>query len=643
VRDAVMARAHSVSQRARGVMELAAMVPPRIERWLVDELLAPPGSAIDECLVTGMVQGADGALAFRHELARRAIADAMPPERQRTLHADCLAALLGRENAVAFGARIVHHAEGAGDSAAVLAHAPFAAAQAAAVGAHREAAALYGRALRASYDLQPSERASLLERYSMQCYLSEPIEAACDARAEAITLWRAVGDRLREGDALRWLSRLWWIRGDRAKAERFAAEAIAVLETLPPGHELAMAYSNRAQLAMLIADADATIEWGTRALAIAEPAGDTEVVVHTMINVGTAESTADRPGGIEKLQRGLAIALANDQPEQVARGYANLATHFLKKCDYDRAAVYLRDGLAYFDERDMSSWSLYLLSWRAHVHFERGEWAQAEADASSVVEQGSTTAISRIHALVVLARLRMHKSEKGSDALLDEARDAAVRTGERQRILHVSAARAESAWLAGDLARTGEEAALGWAMAAGGMRWEVGQLALMLWRANRLTPLDATLPLAVERQVAGDWRAASTEWKRLGSPLQEALAMAESDDADALRYAFDLLVNLGSKAGCALVRRRMRALGLRGIRRGERASTRSNPARLTTRQLEILALLCEGLRDAEIATQCFLSTKTVGHHVSAILGKLGVRSRGEASAAARAMGIVAPQ
>ena len=640
VRDAVLARVAGLSESARAVVELAAVVPPRIDRWLVDALLPSPSGAIDECRAIGILQGEHDVLSFRHELARRAIEDSLPAERRRAMHAKCLAALLERGCGEVSAARVVHHADLAGDDSALRRYGALAAAQAASVGAHREAASLYERAIRVADVLPARERAMLLEQYSVECYLSEPIDAACSARADALVLWRELGDRVREGDALRWMSRLWWFRGVRAEAERFAAEAISVLEELPPGRELAMAYSNRAQLAMVAADADSAVEWGVRAIGIAEPVGDVECLLNTLVTVGAAELTADRAGGKEKLERSLALALEHGYPEPVVRAYANLSTICANKSDYDRAETHLRDGLAYCEARVMNSWSLYLLACRAHVRFQRGEWAEAVDDASLVLGEVRSPAICRIHALVVLARVRMHRQEPGWEALLDEARDLAIPTGERQRVMPVACARAESAWLLGDLDRAADEAIVGWNMPSdGSIRWEVGQLALSLWRAHQLPKSRASLPDAVERQIAGDWRAAANEWERLGSPVQRAMALTDADDAEGLREALALLGRLGSEAGCALVRRRMRSLRIRGIPRGDRASTRRNPARLTTRQLEILALVCEGRRDAEIAVECFLSTKTVGHHVSAILSKLGVRSRGEASAAARAKGI----
>jgi DNA-binding NarL/FixJ family response regulator len=92
---------------------------------------------------------------------------------------------------------------------------------------------------------------------------------------------------------------------------------------------------------------------------------------------------------------------------------------------------------------------------------------------------------------------------------------------------------------------------------------------------------------------------------------------------------------MGAAPAAQALRRQMRERGVLSVPRGSRTSTRCNPLGLTRREAEILALLSEGLRNAAIARRLFVSTKTVDHHVSAILAKLGVPSRAEAVAMAR--------
>jgi len=106
-----------------------------------------------------------------------------------------------------------------------------------------------------------------------------------------------------------------------------------------------------------------------------------------------------------------------------------------------------------------------------------------------------------------------------------------------------------------------------------------------------------------------------------------------------LRRAHDALSALGAGPAAAVVARRLRERGERGLARGPRPSTRANPASLTARQLEVLRLVAQGLRNAEIARQLVLSQRTVDHHVAAILLKLGARTRAEASARAVRLGL----
>jgi DNA-binding NarL/FixJ family response regulator len=118
-------------------------------------------------------------------------------------------------------------------------------------------------------------------------------------------------------------------------------------------------------------------------------------------------------------------------------------------------------------------------------------------------------------------------------------------------------------------------------------------------------------------------------------PYGRALALWDDGSPAALLAALPLLDELDARAVAALVRGRLRDLGVTGVPRGRSPATRANPAGLTGRELDVLGLLIEGLTNAEIATRLVISRKTADHHVSAILGKLDVRSRGAAVAAAR--------
>jgi DNA-binding NarL/FixJ family response regulator len=142
-------------------------------------------------------------------------------------------------------------------------------------------------------------------------------------------------------------------------------------------------------------------------------------------------------------------------------------------------------------------------------------------------------------------------------------------------------------------------------------------------------------------QIAGERSRAAERWRELGCPYEAALALADSDEEAQLRRALDELQQLGARPAAATVARRLRERGARGLPRGPRPLTRQNPANLTPRELEVVGLVVEGLSNAEIAGRLVLSQKTVEHHVSAILRKLEVGSRGLAASAAVRLGLAA--
>jgi ATP/maltotriose-dependent transcriptional regulator MalT len=634
VRDAVLARALRLAPASRAIAELVSLIPGRAEAWLLEEALQPDEAGIEGCLDIGMIRGEDGSLAFRHELARRALEGSIPQARQRELHARVLAILSERQGISS--ARLAHHADSARNADEVLRHAPAAAAQAVAVGSHSEAASHYRVALRYAGELAPEDRARLQELLAYECYLTDQIGQAAEARQAALEVWRASGNRLKEGDSLRWLSRLNWFLGRRAEADRYAAEAVAALEPLHPGPELAMAYSNCAQLAMLRGDVDAAVDWAQRAIRIAEPGGFTEILSHALNNLGTARYSVGDSSGKADLERSLALALENRLQEHAGRAYTNLSSMSVEHRRYADASQFLEAGLTYCQEHDLDSWFLYMLAWRARLKFERGDWNSASADAEQVLAHPRTSPVSRIPALTILGHLRVLRGDTDASSPLDQARELAARADELQRLAPLACALADAAWIEDDVARIPREVHAAYALTPESRDpWMKGKVAAWMWRAGALdsAPEGVAEPYALE--FSGDWQGAATAWHELGCPYEQAVVLGWHGDERAQLTALDILQQLGATAAANALRRRMRAKGVLKIPRGSRATTRSHPQGLTKREVQVLELLAQGMRNAAIAKRLFVSTKTVDHHVSAILTKLGVPSREEAVAFAR--------
>jgi ATP/maltotriose-dependent transcriptional regulator MalT len=633
VRDAVIARAARLSPDARSVLELVSVVPAKTERWLLNDTINLSLSALEECVSAGMLLWDGETIAFRHELARLAIENSLPVSQRQSLHSLVLKALR-TQRSESLLARIVHHAAQAGDDAAVLEFAPVAARQAAALSAHREAASHYQTALRFADKLAPEERAGLLESRSYECYLTSQVEEAIEARRESAKIWKELDDKRRQGDNLRWLSRLNYTHGHMMEAVDYGVEAVEVLQHLPPGPELAMAYSNRAQLHMLANEHEQAVRWGSQAIELAEKLNATETLVSVLNNVGIAESYNHKEQGRLKLEKSLRLALENNYQDHASRAYVNLAYGALQDRNYEVASRHLELGIAYAKDHDLDAYQLYMTACRARLLFEQGAWDGAADDAHFVLAHHRVLGIAKVLALAILGHIRVRRGDPGATSSLDEAHELAVQAKELQRIAPVASARAELAWLKGNPDRTIAEARSVLELATGhDDPWLQGEFAFWMWRAGADFHGPEKLAEPYVLQMAGDWRGAAAAWQKIGCPYEQAMALADGDNSAQLA-ALEILNTLGAGPAAERLRQAMRATGVRGIPRGPRPSTRENPAGLTQRQLEVLAMLAEGLSNAEIADRLFISAKTVDHHVSAILAKLEVHTRAEAVAVA---------
>jgi DNA-binding CsgD family transcriptional regulator len=634
VRDAVLARTARLSPSARAVAELVCTVPGRCEPWLLNQAAWVDAAAIEECLSIGMVRHDDSSLAFRHELVRRALEDTLAQPRRQRLHSKVLGVLAVRAGVPA--ARLAHHADGAREGPQVLRYAPVAAAEAASVGAHREAAAHYQAALRYADALPATERAGLQERLSYECFLTGDNARALEAQRSALEIWRTEVQRLKEGDALRSLSRLCWTVGDSAQANEYCDAAIATLESLPPGPELALAYCNQADLAMEAHQADRAIESAQRAIAFAEASGNTEILCDASKTLGTMRLIIGDTRGWADLNRTLQLALAQGIQEQAASAYTDLAAMSVSRREYAQASAHMQAGLAYCEEHDMEFVRPYMLAYRARMRFEQGEWLAASEDVEAVLRHPYTAATTRIPALRTLAHLRVRRGDPDASGPMQEARLLAGPTPVLQRSGMLAAVCAEAAWLAGDRDGVAREVLSVYELARQTRDPRMnGELAAWLWRVGALSQRPADIAEPYAQEISGEWQRAASAWRALGCPYEHASVLGLYGSEDDQRQALATFERLGAAPAAIWLRRRMRLRGVRGIPRGKRTSTRRNPFGLTRREAEILALLSQGLRSSLIARRLFLAPKTVEHHVSAILAKLGVSSRAEAVALLR--------
>jgi DNA-binding CsgD family transcriptional regulator len=640
VRDAVLTRAVRLSPAGRSLLEAVAMTPPQSELWLLEELAADAVGALEECLASGMLTAEPSGIAFRHELARRAVEESLAPDRALALHRLALAALTAPRRGAPDLARLAHHAEAAEDGDAVLRFAPAAGERAASLGAHREAAAQFARALRHAENLPIEAEAELLERRSYECYLIDEFDESVEAESRAVERYRDVGDRLREGSALCALSRRIWCGGRTAEAAEASRSAVDLLEQLPPGRELALAYGVASAICLNSEDAEGTFAWGARALQLAERLGDTEVVVYALNNMGTMRLLLGDAEGTELLDRSLDLAKQTGLDEPAGRAFIHFGWALSRNRAYDELEERMRAGIEFCNEHGLSLWELYLRVYRARSELDRGRWDEAAETARLVLDQQRSATLLRTLALVVLALVRARRGDPDTWPLLDEAHALAEASEELQGIVPVAAARAEAAWLAGDVDAAGEATEEAFRSVQGKTApWAIGELAYWRWRAGVLQAPPSHAAEPYELQIAGKPCRAAERWRELGCPYEAAVALADSDDEADLRRALDELQRLGARPAAAIVARRLRGRGARGLPRGPRPLTRQNPANLTPRELEVLGLVIQGLSNAEIAGRLVLSQKTVEHHVSAILRKLEVRTRGQAVSAAARLGL----
>jgi DNA-binding CsgD family transcriptional regulator/tetratricopeptide (TPR) repeat protein len=642
VRDAVLARAARLPVCGRRVLDVASQLGLRFEADLLIEAAGADADGVDDCVAQGMLITFGTELGFRHELSRVTIADEIPPIRRAAVNRAILRALQQRRGVDV--ARLASHAAAAYEADRAFDYGVRAARCAADLGAHREAVHHYRTALGFASPQPAGERAALLDALAAECMVTDQLDEALTAAEEALRLWTEIGDPIRTGAAHVSLENIAYFLGRGDVALRHASEAVAALEPHGPTVELGRALAGAGTLETDCADPHRAMGTLRRGLEIARSAGDPYGESNALNSIGwiLAYYDDDVDEGVAYLEQALQVALQHGLGHLGGRAYANLASVLVDNDRFDSADTVIADGLRYAEDHDLTLRWVCIASVLADSELRRGRWDDALADAWGVLQRAGTMTVGHIPALTAVGTITMRRGDPDAHATLLEAMRLAEASEDMQRMVPVALALAEEAWLHRDLdgARSSTRSVL-----SGRDRplTVLYRAQLNSWAARLGDPHDvpAGTPHPLALQINGHWQQAADAWHALDRPYERALALIEVGTPVALTQAFDVLDRLGARPAAVLAAEQLRALGER-VPRGLRPSTRGNPAGLTSREVEVMRLVADGLTNAEIGARLFVSDKTVEHHVSRILGKLGVSNRREAAKAAHQLDLPTP-
>lgn len=639
VQEAVLARVARLSVTARRIVEAVSVAPRSLEITHAATIAGASLDDVDAALDAGVVVGDRLGLRFRHELARSAVEESMPIARRLGFHLHMLRIL--EQDADPDVARLAHHAVRAAATALIVEYAPRAARLAASEGSHKQAVSFFEAALAHADRIDDDDEAEL--RLDLADELGT-VDRRLDALGQldlAAQHYRAIGDELALAETLVPHTGARWRFEDASRFRIGLREALDILEPKGRTTQLARAYLSSAYGHMLArrgSDASSDLADARRTV---EAAGADELDWMIRLLEGTVDVvTGTVDAGVRMLEELSHEAVAGGRVGDEVLALMMLGSGGGEARRYDVALPALERGVEHGLEVDQDYLVSYCRAWLARIALEQGRWEDAARSAGLVDHAAfSRTGIGVLTGLSALGRVRVRRGDPGGLALLEEMVELG-RSHELQHGWNAVCGRAEHYWLAGRPADgLGEVANTYQRALETESAWARGEVAFWMWRLGAIDgpPEGAAEPFALHMSGASD--EASAAWRDLGCPYEEAVALADGP-VDARLEALDIFDTLGARPMADRVRGQLRNAGVDSIPRGPTRTTRDNPAGLTSRQLEVLQLLADGLTNGEIADRRFVSNKTVEHHVSAAYMKLGVTSRSRAVREAERIGAV---
>ncbi|QIG40351.1 AAA family ATPase [Microbacterium sp. 4R-513] len=638
VRDAVVASTSGLAPEDIRLLQLIAAAPDALDDRLLPRLHidVPTLRRLES---TGLLLRTRRGVAFRHELARLAIADGTPPGVDQEHHAailDAFESMASTDHAV-----LTHHAVGADDGGRIVRYARLAAQEAARTGSHSESVAFLTLALD-RLTAPGAERAELLELLSTEQYMVSRLDEARESARAALLIRERLGDPDGVAAAHDRQAVIEYYSARRRDAEE-QADLAAHAGASPAAS--ASAEATRAYLAYRRQDLDSARAIAAVAREIAGTAPD-EKTDAARRRLAITEAAADLVEGSTAsrvrllLQASAAIDVSLDEIGTTA--YSNLSALDIENRRLPEAEAVLAESIPLTIERDIPICRQWQTGMRARLHFLRGRWTASGEDAATVIDDhGAPLALIWPHVLSALLALRQGGDPDPIDRHLQLAWEHARELGESPLLLAVLSAYAERAWHTGERHPVLDEAEaeVKRAEAIPGNAWAIGELLVWLRRTGMsLTASQVAEPYRLE--LEGRHADASDLWLTLGTPFDAAIAGVHAADPEVAIAALARLQQLDVDGTAARARALLAERGIRSLPVQPRRTTRANPAGLTNRQLDVARLVAQGLTNGELAERLYISPKTADHHVSAVLSKLGLSSRREVMRSASEFGLV---
>jgi DNA-binding NarL/FixJ family response regulator len=684
VRDAVLLRVESLPTTAREALDVASVAGLRFDLDLVADLT--DGHGLEEAIEAGFVVEIDrGEGAFRHALAREALYDAIPWRRRRTVHSEVASRL---ESRGAPAARVAEHWLAAGESERTREALIAALQEWCALHAYRDAAQAGRRALELwREDDDERGRLSVLTKLGECAELSGDFREAARAWREAADGYALAADVRALAEVERRLAGLYELQCEWHEA--FAARAAAAAGFRAsglPGEAAAERFAAAANL-QSAGSLTAAAELIAVAADEADAADRTDLEARLLGLEGLVRSRlGDVDAGLELARKGLALALAQNLSGPAAEIHERLGMILENSSDYRGAVDAWSDAFDFCEAHGVSAKAHLCLACLAYVLRKTGEWKRATAVCRQVLDAEDPPRAARCAALGVLGLVHVLWGEpRRGRPLLSES--FALAQG-----IEFMAMKIDGAWglaradvLDGDfesaaarcrllleLAQVGEDshypvASLRWAasfFAAEGAGGEAGACAEALARIASLTGnTEAIAALAHAlgeislldgnpEQAASQFTQALDLVRDLELPVERAesqlragVALNSAGEREAaierLTDAYHAARKLGARPLAAEAAELLASLGEQVDRRlGAHTGAALERSGLSRRELQVLRLVAAGRTNREIASDLFLSTRTVDMHLRNILRKLDCRSRVEATRKAGELGLL---